>query len=61
MVEAQKRCDGEVNWTRRSDPAQRARRMHVQPKSGTRQAGSTLQSEVKAWVSALSAKRTPTQ
>jgi integrase len=35
-------------------------RIHVQPKWGSRQVGSILQSEVKAWVSAHSAKRSPT-
>lgn len=35
-------------------------RIHVQPKWGSRQVGSILQSEVKAWVSALSAQRSPT-
>lgn len=35
-------------------------RIHVQPKWGHRQIGSILQSEVKAWVNTLSAKRSPT-
>lgn len=35
-------------------------RIHVEPKWGSRPVGSILQSEVKAWVSALAAERSPT-